>query len=488
MPNKYNIQAKRQELDGLIRDRAWNTFRDKFTKLSFPQDIKHSAQICTAIVESRNRHTTHRTILHAVCDVHCGQPPADVIALIASSCPKSLFTPDSDQRLPLHIAILRGAGIETIRALIESVPREIEQYSKQNMLLCQDSTGSTPLLLAAKRSASVPNDDVIKYLVNQDAAGSSLITSANTRKKKQHKPVSVPLKYVSARETLYVDGGLESPQDLLRFMIVKTYRAKLGDVMDDYYHFGRDYYANGENDDNKVCLLQAAILCYDLFGSSKLASSILSLIIRNAILQSQHTFSNHGDFAGNSTLHIACLSGINKYDQVLRLGQRHTSYGINSEDCTLMEYLIKASTGSFTIFISRNDAGDIPLHCAIRTGKDCIHIQQLIGALEQSVMIFTKNGELPIHLAIKTGSTREIIMVLWKAYPDAALIKDESTGMYLFQLVALSSQGTRHRDHLFVRCKKQNLEKVADRTKDLEQLSLSYFFLRERPEVIAFFR
>ncbi|KAL3788999.1 hypothetical protein HJC23_012704 [Cyclotella cryptica] len=488
MPNKYNIQAKRQELDGLIRDRAWNTFRNKYTKLSYPQDNKHNAQICKAIAECRNRHTTHRTLLHAVCDVQCGQPPADVIALIASSCTRSLFTQDSEQKLPLHIAILRGAGIDTIRALLESVPKDIDQYSKENMLLCQDSTGSTPLLLAVKMSASTNNDDIIKYLVNQDATGSSLIPPGNSRKKKHQKPVSVPLKYVAARETLYVDGGLESPQDLLHFILVKTFRAKLRHVMEKCYHSDRNCYVINENDDTKVCLSQAAILCYDLFGSSKLASSILSAIIRNELFHSQQRLNHHRDFGGNSTLHIACLSGITKYDQVLRLGQRQTSYGINSEDCTLMEYLIKSSMDSFTLFIARNDAGDIPLHCAIRTGKDCIHIRQLIEALEQSAMICTGNGELPIHLAIKSGSAQNVIILLWKAHPDAALIKDESTGMYLFQLASSSQIETRSLNHLSRKCKKQNLEKVADYTTELQQLSLSYFFLRERPEVISFFR
>ena len=33
MPNKYNIRAKRQDLDNLVRNRAWTTFLTRFSDL-----------------------------------------------------------------------------------------------------------------------------------------------------------------------------------------------------------------------------------------------------------------------------------------------------------------------------------------------------------------------------------------------------------------------------------------------------------------------
>jgi ankyrin repeat protein len=479
MPNKYNIQAKRQHLDGLIRDRAWNSFRTQFTALS------SNKENCRAIVECRH-HTSHRTLLHAICDLEKKLPPADIIKLIASLCPRALFTPDCDRRLPLHLAICHGYGIEETRAILESAPDDDELYSKQKMVLSADSSGMTPLLTAVKRDASANNDDVVKYLINQDLTGSSLLPSGTISHKKNKQKSTAPLKYAAAREILHVDGGLESRDDLLCFIIIRTYRAIMNELMKSLYSLNQNA-INIESDDAKVCLLQAAITCHDMFGSSKMALSVISAIIRQRLFHP-----NHVDSMGNSTLHIACLSSAHKFDQVLKLGQHVTDYGINSDDCTLMEYLIKLYMHSFANFVSCNNVGDIPLHCAIRSGKDCVHIQQLIGALEQSAWISTRSGELPIHLAVKCGATWDVIMLLWRAFPEALLIQDASTGMHLFQLVTVmpitskSTTGTRETVYLKMRKSKTLIQKMpAGYAQELEQLSLAYFFLRERPEAIS---
>jgi hypothetical protein len=126
----------------------------------------------------------------AICDLEKKLPPADIIKLIASLCPRALFTLDCDQRLPLHLAICHGYGIEETRAILESAPDDDELYSKQKMLLSADSSGMTPLLTAVKRDASANNDDVVKYLINQDLTGSSLLPSGTTshKKNKQNQP------------------------------------------------------------------------------------------------------------------------------------------------------------------------------------------------------------------------------------------------------------------------------------------------------------
>lgn len=455
MPNKYNIQAHRQELDRLVRERAWNKVQTLFASLT--------EETRRLVVECHHRRT-HRSLLHYICDLETNHPPADVVSLIATSCPRAMFTPDSKARLPIHLAIRQEAGIDTIKALIESIPKNDTQFSKEKMILHIDSSASTPLLLAAKMGAE-NREETIKYLVSQDASGQSLLTPTNNARKKKHKMVA-PLKYVATREALFVDDGLDSPDDLLRFMIVKTYLARMKVLMREVYNL-QNYSFESESE---VCILQAAIICHELFGSVKLASSILSAIIRNGMCQPHHR-----DCLGNSVLHIACLSDTNKFDQVLKLGQRETDYGINSEDCTLMEHLIRINASSFTNFVSRNNLGDIPLRCAIRTGKDILHIEQLLVAHEQSAGVCNQRGELPIHLAMKYGATQDVIMMLWKVYKEAALIPDKSTGMYPFQLAAASSKKTERQGQR------------AGTAEELDQLSLSYFFLRERPEIIGFF-
>ena len=467
MPNKYNIQAQRQELDRLVRERAWSAFR---TKLTSNQDH------CRMIVESHHRQTSHRTLLHYICDLESNQPPSDIIDLLVSACPRVLLIPDSNQRFPLHLAIRREARIDTVRALME--PINDEQHLKEKVLNHRDTSASTPLLLATKMDAE-NREGIIRYLVDQDTSGQSLLKPKETKKYNKHKCAS-PLKFVATRETLFVDNGLDHPDDLLRFMIMRTYCPEMKRRMKDIYNYDKD------NDNNQTCLLQASIICHELFGSTKLASSIISTIIRNQLYHP-----NHLDSAGNSALHVACLSNTSRFNQILKLGQRETQYGINSEDCTLIEHLIRSNSGPDATFLSRNDFGDIPLHCAIRTGKDILHIQQLLRACEQSAEVCTEKGELPIHLALKCGSEQNIIMSLWKMYPDAALSRDKSTGLHLFQLAVTDempsrrSAGSTKTHHSTNRCQIGE-PKGRVQTTELDRVSLSYYFLRECPEVVAY--
>lgn len=476
MPNKYNTQAQRQELDRLVRERAWNRFRIAFTKLSA------ELENCRSVVECRTRQTSHRTLLHHICDLDNKHPPVDIVILIANSCPHAMFSPDSKQRLPIHLAIRKEVGIDTVKALIESIPKESSQYSIEKMLLHLDSSNSTPILLATKVNAG-NREEIIKYLARLDTSGKSLLKHKCISKKENTS--AAPLKYVATRESMFVDDGLHSPDDLLRFMIVRTYWAKMKELMADLYNID-DFTI--ERDESHECLLQAAIICHEMFGSAKMVSSIISAIIRNGLFQA-----NYRDSFGNSTLHITCLSGTSKFDQILKLGQRETSYGINGEDCTLMEHLIKTNADSFTNFVERNNFGDIPLHCAIRAGKDILHIKQLLRALEQSARVPTQKRELPIHLALKCGCTYDIIMVLWRAYTDGALVPDKSTGLFLFQLTAVKDASSQfavstRTQHLRGKSKKQLPKRYNGDYNELKRVSLCYFFLRERPDVIRFFQ
>ena len=471
MPNKYDVQAQRQELDRLVRERAWTAFRAHFTKLS-----SSNQEHCRSVVESHHRQTSHRTLLHYMCDLESNQPPSDIIDLVVSTCPRALFTADPNQRFPLHLAIRREVRINTVRALIEPITED--QFSKEKVLNHRDISSSTPLLLATKMDAE-NREEIIRYLVDQDTSGQSLLNPKETKKHK-HKTTS-PLKFVATREILFVDDGLDNPDDLLRFMIVQTYCPEMKDRMIDIYNDDNDF------NDNQMCLLQASIICHELFGSTKLASSIISAIIRNQLYHP-----NYLDIARNNILHVACLSSTSLFNQILKLGQRETQYGINFEDCTLIEFLIRSNSGSDVMFLSRNNFGDIPLHCAVRTRKDILHVQQMLRACEKSVEVYTKKGELPLHLALKYGSEHDTIMLLWKTYPYAALIRDKPTGLYLFQLAVIDEMHSRQNTgcgathHSSNRRRKREAKGNVKAT-ELDRVSLSYYFLRECPEVVAYF-
>lgn len=460
MPNKYNIRAKRQILDNLVRKRAWVQFRNHFVEISTHKD-------CQAIVEFNNG-TTHRTLLHSLCDIsNSTPPPADLIYIVAESSPRSLLLQDSG-RNPLHLCIIRGYPLKAISALL-SLASKVDSLDKQQLLLSLDSRSFTPLLAAVSRHENI-NEKICRFLVNQDVSGASLlIPSTNARnKRKQH---VAPLKYVASSACSFVGEGLESSDDLLRHVLVKTYLARMKQL----YHEeegGASYIAE---DEGSVCLLQAAVLCFDLFGSSKNALSIIVYIIRNELYQVER-FHSRTDAAGNFTIHIACISNADYTNHVMKLGSRETEYGINSDDCTLMGYILTSSSPSS--LLHRNHLNDIPLHCAIRSRRSWEEVQPLVSPISASIR--TGQGELPLHLAIKCGCSSDYVMKLWSLFPEAAIMIDISTGLFPFQLAAIYAR--------ILKTRKKSKKKTATVSdvseKSWDALSVSYFFLRECPSLI----
>ena len=54
MPNKYNIKAKRQVLDNLIRERAWKSFQTNFNELLSQGDDNYTEAKSVIFKESSN--------------------------------------------------------------------------------------------------------------------------------------------------------------------------------------------------------------------------------------------------------------------------------------------------------------------------------------------------------------------------------------------------------------------------------------------------
>jgi len=135
-------------------------------------------------------------------------------------------------------------------------------------------------------------DDIVRCLVDQDVSGRKLLISSG--KKKKQRQNNVPLTHIASRESRhYFDFGLDADDDVLRFMITRTYNAKLKEDMQSQ----NAQHSEKPNDtiqicaDNEICLLQATIFCYELFGSTKVASSILSYIIRNGLYHQERLHS-----------------------------------------------------------------------------------------------------------------------------------------------------------------------------------------------------
>ena len=149
-----------------------------------------------------------------------------MVYIVASACPQALLHSHGSirEQTPLHIAISQEAPLLTIKALLKAAD-DAKNINKQDLLLAQDTKGRTPLL-AAVQANNMDYDDIIKCLVDQDVSGTTLLLSPG--KKKKQRQNNVPLKYIAARESRhYFDFGLDADDDILRFMITRTYNAKL---------------------------------------------------------------------------------------------------------------------------------------------------------------------------------------------------------------------------------------------------------------------
>ena len=239
MANKYNIRAMQLALDNLIRDHTWKAFLISFSQLSSAQGGggipiipggggsggdedeeerqpgESTASLCEAVDICRHRLTAHRTLLHSLCDVphDSSPPPPEVVRLVASACPRSLLLrePGTDST-PLHMVIARGAGIDTMGALLKA-PTSID--ARRDLLLTLNSRRQTPLLDAARRGA---DEDVVRYLVDLDVDGLSLLvvgcdTSKRKERRYQHGNNDVPFQYIASRESIFANNNL--PHHLL---------------------------------------------------------------------------------------------------------------------------------------------------------------------------------------------------------------------------------------------------------------------------------
>lgn len=193
---------------------------------------------------------------------------------------------------------------------------------------------------------------------------------------------------------------------------------------------------------------------------------------------------------GNLPLHLALKNGYEKSNKFLKelLSANYEAAGAKDEDGDLPLHLalemkasesvvleiFRASRKDATTFMSRSSRGYLPLHAAMHnvfsdkvltailhafpeaaTIKDptgdlplyaCIGMKRSdtvimavldanIGATKES----STKGELPLHGAIKNKYADEVILKIMKAYPCAAMIRCQMTGMLPLHLAAAST-------------------------------------------------
>ena len=441
-PNKYEVQARRQKLDDIVRRRSWPSFVDEFKTIPDENGILEKVVL---------RRTGHRTLLHDLCSIGLSRPPPEVVILVARVCPKAL-DPAPNSSSALHLALKNLSALEVVAAMVELVGE------KQRLLMSLDRDGRTPLDLAVSREC---HEDIITYLVDQDEDGSTLLNNwADSR---------IPLRCIS-KSLEFSDWETVTEIDVLfKFVLIKTYRAKM-----------RKQFVSRDIKDEEICLLQALVLCQHQLGSK--SSSILSHIIRNGLFKHRWL-----DIMGNSTLHYACFSETKHYCQLLKLGIRSSDCGLNSEDGDLVQFLLRTDPEACSI---KNRESNLPLHCALSSGKHMSHIEALLNACPESIRIKDGSGECPLHLAIRSQRNPSDIKRIWGLYPEESAISSASSHLFPFQLAAVRKNDETNMNRR-VKCKRRNKKKKPPNGKEdqvqennWDSMTLSYFLLRECPSVM----
>lgn len=433
--NKYEVQARRQKVDDIVRRRSWLAFVDYFKTIE--EGILEKVVL---------RRTGHRTLLHDLCSINLSRPPPEVVVFVARICPKALDpTPNSSSAL--HLALKNLSALEVVTAMVELVGE------KKKLLTSLDRDGRTPLDLAVSWGC---HEDIITFLIDQDEDGSTLLHNwADSR---------IPLRYIS--NSLEWDTMTEIDV-LFEFALIKTYHAQM-----------RKLFVSHDIENADVCLLQAFILCQHQLGSKK-SSYILAHIIRNGLFM-------HGwlDIIGNTTLHHVCFSETKHYCQLLKLGVRSSDYGLNSEDGDLVQFLLKTDPQACSI---KNRESNLPLHCALNSGKHMSHIKALLDACPESIRIKDGSGDCPLHLAILSQRSPSDIKRIWALHPEASAIMSASSYLFPFQLAAVRKQDEAKTKRRV--CKRRNKKKKPHEVQEngdhnWNSITLSYFLLRECPSVM----
>jgi ankyrin repeat protein len=155
--------------------------------------------------------------------------------------------------------------------------------------------------------------------------------------------------------------------------------------------------------------------------------------------------SSHGE---NSTIYAPILkSDPTAAEKINRVGllPLHVALGQCCVSFELVQDLINAFPRGAAL---RDGGGFTPLHHASQVGSDIRIVKLLLEKAPKTVKhtasVKGRKGPLPLHLAlssdVQTNMMNEIILLLLKEYPDAALVKDPESGLASLPIAIMKSR------------------------------------------------
>ena len=468
--NKYHVRAIRNELYSYVRNALWNKFRRRWASLEAPlaQAVVLAENRCGS--KHRPRKSSLSSLLHVICRDCSSSVPVDVLELVLQACPKKLHTTTTSRSpTPLCMAMESGASHAVIRALV--------RFQVAWMYIPSPKCGNTPILTAVRQH----RESVVRLLLQHDTNKHSLLMGSQDKKQR------VPLWYVADRCDVSEDGMSEE----LEYILLETHQAlemQQGRVNVDsigtsdendqetegFFSSASSITVNSTaSSERRVRLLQASIACAHLLGPKhtiRILQYILQQIDQGDLRQL--------DTDGNTLLHYACRA--TETVSVLEL----MVLGSNTTKTSFLEFLI---AGHPQALLQKNVQGQLPLHLAIfeaRKGWDFHH--QLCHRRPDDDTPQARQGHLALYLAI-LHKHENIVLELWKEYPEAALIVDGPTGLMPFALAACAIPNSHHKKKKKKKRRDKKSSEQEDRETDTDhpQVSLIYSLLRASPQVIG---
>lgn len=277
-------------------------------------------------------------------------------------------------RLPLHIAMIKGAPLDLIKVLIDLYPKALS---------VKDSDHLVPFHLAIFHKVDI---EILKYILRRDEASS----------KEYDGDGKLPIHFACAN----------SSSDEVIHILLQAYpdsasrRTKSGQLPLHYACQSKcssqiiaelvDAYPNGVTEGFKSKLP----IHYACENKATLAS------IKILVKESKASLSLTG--GNNYTLPLAFACA-------------------NRQTFDVIEYLYEQNPDALTI---RDESNRLPLHFALENSASPEVIYLLVNGYKDSVRAQGRGGMIPLHTALELHAPTEAILFLLEHYPQATEILD----------------------------------------------------------------
>jgi len=377
-----------------------------------------------------------------------------------------------------HLICKLDPPVEVVKTLIDIIPLE-ESLGEFNNLACTLGNKGYPLHVVLKHGGSL---DLVKLLIEIDSDNNALHMKDN----------SVIFTLVQNQ-----NRAQQAFSDILRYLVLtisdfdKSVLIKLGNNTNysplslfwvvlqlEIAHHGRQEHPL-DNDDF-VFLLKAT--CYHY-------------------LQLQEGVNDEGDRGYNQRARDIGSISLSKAFTIFLPGLIY--YMDPTDGQTYSKGKIEELLSADSKFLEeKNSDEDYPIHRMIMNHsyffmapvkaedreRFCHNLIEIIlRAVPECARQLDKDGRLPLQIAsdpttlhvLKRNSRYELVRNIWKAYPEAASVIDNLTGLPSFALAARDSNEGKELDF------KEMCDRVTENREIDESITSSFFLLRQYPEILS---